>query len=184
MGSMGAMQPGGMGSMGAMQPGGMGSMGAYQQPAQGPMSGNPAFQQGQQMYAEPFMQSGIGQQGGIAGLAQGQGQGQRPGPYSYQPYNPQQGYNAQGVINGMQGYNTPIPQQMPQSPYLAGYTYGGNGPPSIPAGTPPGTVQMPLSPVQAGQIPGNSSLPASVLQALGSSAGAGGGGGGGGGGRR
>jgi hypothetical protein len=108
-------------------------------------SGPTPFQQGQSMYSMPFMQSGLGggQQGGLGSLAQG------IGPYSYQGLNPQQGYNSQAVTQGMQGYLTPVPQRMPQSPYLAGQQWGVNGPPVNPG---QGT-DMPLSPMQTGMLP-------------------------------
>ena len=108
---------------------------------------NSPFAQGQQMYAQPFMQSGMGQQGQMP-------QGQNAGPYSFQPYGVQQGYNPQAVTAGMQGYYTPIPQQMPQSPYQAGYTYGGNAPPS----NPQNGQNLPLAPIMPSQIAQNSAL--------------------------
>jgi hypothetical protein len=157
----GANSPGGKGGASPMGPGKGGTsqtQGGYGSPqlgGQGPAGtvqgggANSPFAQGQQMYAQPFMQSGMGQQGGMQ--SQGQmSQGQMSqGPYQ-QPgaFNPQQGYNPQAMQQGMQNYYTPIPQQMPQSPYQAGYTYGGNAPPAHPA---TGTA-MPLAPIMPNQI--------------------------------
>ena len=130
-------------------------------------TGPTPFQQGQQMYGMPFMQSGLGgAQGGLGALAQGMGGGQAPGPYSYQGLNPQAGYNSQQVQQGMQSYLTPIPQQMPESPFLAGQRWGANGPPQAPIDPATGkpdpnwkpTGAMPLSPMQTGQIPGSQSF--------------------------
>jgi len=116
-------------------------------PAGSVQAGGPSspYAQGQAMYAQPYMYAGMGGQSG-----------QQGSPYSFQPMNV--GVNGQALMQGMQNYYTPIPQQMPQSPYLAGYTYGGNAPTGKP-GDP-----MPLAPVQANQIPYAAGL-ASLLPA-------------------
>jgi len=100
--------------------------------------------QGMAMYSQPYMM--FGGYGSPFGMG---GQGMYPGPYSYQPFNPQTGYNPMSMMAGMQNYYTPIPNQMPQSPFLAGYTWGGNAPPANPAQG----SQMPLAPMQVGQVP-------------------------------
>ena len=128
--------------------------GPQQQPQQpsappGSVQAGQPFAQGQALYSQPYMAAGLGSlpTAGAAGGAQ------RPGPYSFQSYGGQ-GVDAGALAQGMQNYYTPIPQQMPQSPYLAGYTYGGNAPPSNPQ---PGDA-LPLAPIQPNQIPQSTSV--------------------------
>jgi hypothetical protein len=130
-------------------------------PAGSVQTGAP-YAQGQQMYSQPYMAAGMSSAGGTPSPAP---QGQYPGPYTNQAFNPQQGYNPLAMLAGMQNYYTPIPQQMPQSPYQAGYTYGGNAPPANPAR---GTT-LPLAPIQPSQLPYSSAL----TTAIGSGSGAG-----------
>ena len=157
-GAAAPMGPGKGGTMlpqngwGSSQVGGTGPMTSNTAPSIGTVQGMSqfqgqptAFQAGQQMYAQPFMQSGMSQQGGMQSQGQmSQGPYQQPGAY-----NVQQGYNPQAMTQGMQNYYTPIPQQMPQSPYQAGYTYGGNAPPT----NPQKGQALPLAPIMPNQIP-------------------------------
>lgn len=144
---------------GANTPGGKGLGGAGKAPPGQSMS---PFQQGQAMYSQPYMNAlQQNQQAYETGATQspyGPGAGtqafgsQMPqlgaNPYGYSPYSVP-GLNANSINQGMNQYYTPIPQQMPQSPYLPGYQFGMYGPPSNPSVG----QQMPLYPMQVGQIP-------------------------------
>jgi hypothetical protein len=135
----------GMGSM-AGSPMGGGKGGSAQQGSQAPAPASsastataaaptPAAQGSTQQ--QPF---GAPPQGGKGGAFAGKGGQQQPGYYNQgiSPYGQYQQYGGgiqqQNPMQQMNGYYTPIPMQMPQSPYM-----------------PQSSYQFGMSPIQSGQ---------------------------------